>query len=74
MAKEVNIDLSTPAKELCFLVALLSETLNSSLSNNPQEARLVFLILEDLSDEQIKEIIEPCIGAFVKNITINEKN
>lgn len=42
-------------------------------SNNLQEAQLVFTILDDFSDEEIRAIIEPCIGSYTEKIVIEEK-
>ncbi|MCA9368860.1 MAG: hypothetical protein H6773_02465 [Pseudomonadales bacterium] len=74
MTKEVVIDCEQPIDGFGGLVIILSYVLNSIPVNElsaEQQKQIVFNLPDDLSDSEIRAIIEPCIGNFVLQVVIN---
>ena len=69
MAKEIVIELSKPADELAYLI----QTLNRVLGSSPLDEgmNIVYYLPDETEDAVIRAKIEPCIGAFVKQVIIN---
>ena len=72
MTKEVMISLSTPPEELPFLVQALSRALGSVPLATKEAMMLVYLLTDETDDAVTRAKIEPCIGAFVNEVAINE--
>jgi hypothetical protein len=68
--KEVIINLSKSVEEVLTLVAILSAVFES-VPFSDGEAQLVYHLSGEMSDEEIEEKIEPCIGAHVAHTIIN---
>ncbi|MCC6710869.1 MAG: hypothetical protein IT416_00765 [Candidatus Pacebacteria bacterium] len=75
MKKEIKIALNEEASRLVFLLSVLFDYLNPPEEPivSEDEKELTFLVVKEIDDVLIRNAITQSIGAFVKSVSIAEK-